>query len=261
MNWAIRRVKESKVGTLLDREVEDWRQMARTRHRRPGWENYRSRSETFVVLARDDVEALRDGSGWEAEYPRDIWRLSKLPGLKRSPSRPRMHSSLRFDRIVQPWLRELGKRWIRLRLTSGLYVATAVGDLQAVTKFSEFLAAAAPEIDALAGIEKPLLERYLAWLSDQPGGVSANEGRVGGLHLFFQAIRQNGWDNTLPTTAVFFTGDFPRRRSSATTRYLAEHVMTQIEAPINLDRWHYPRSGECSPAGPRATPACSPEPG
>ncbi|WP_433471699.1 tyrosine-type recombinase/integrase [Spirillospora sp. CA-142024] len=239
-NWAIRRARESGVTSLLDREAEEWRQMARARQRRPGWENFRSRNETFIVLARDVVETLRDGSGWETEFPRDVWRLSKLPGLKRSSSRPRMRSSLRFDRIAQPWLKELGKRWVRLRLTSGLYVATVVGDVHALTKFSEFLAAAATDVDALAGIDRSLLERYLAWLTDQPGGVSANEGRVGGLHLFFQAIRQHGWDDTLPTTAVFFTGDFPRRRSGATTRYLAEHVMAQIETSTNLDRWHYP---------------------
>ena len=32
------------------------------------------------------------------------------------------------------------------------------------------------------------------------------------LNTFFQAIRQQGWDPTLPTTAVFFTGDTPGGR-------------------------------------------------
>jgi len=238
-NWAVRRARESGVSSLLDRDAEGWRQMARSRHRKPGWENFRSRNETFLVYARDVAETLRDGSGWEVEYHRDIWRLSKLPGLKHAPGRPRPRSHLRFDRICQPWLKDLGKRWVRLRLTSGLSVATVVTDVQALTRFSEFLAAAAPGTGGLAGIDRPLLERYLAWLTGQPGGTSANEGRVGGLHLFFQAIRQHGWDDTLPTTAVFFTGDFPRRRQRV-TRYLAEHVMAQIEQPANLDRWPHP---------------------
>lgn len=199
----------------------------------------RARADSFLFYARDVVETLRDGFGWEIEYPRDVWRLSKLPGLKHSSSRPRPRSSLRFDQIAQSWLKELSKRWVRLRLTSGLNVGTAFGDVQALTKFSEFLTAVVPDITGLAGIDRPLLERFLAWLTDQPGGTSANEGRVGGLHLFFQAIRQHGWDDTLPTTAVFFTGDFPRRRQRV-TRYLAEYVMAQVEQPANLDRWPYP---------------------
>jgi hypothetical protein len=93
----------------------------------------------------------------ESEVP-----LSKLPGLKHAPGRPRPRSHLRFDRICQPWLKDLGKRWVRLRLTSGLSVATVVTDVQALTRFSEFLAAAAPGIGGLAGIDRPLLKRYLA---------------------------------------------------------------------------------------------------
>jgi hypothetical protein len=34
--------------------------------------------------------------------------------------------------------------------------------------------------------------------------------RIGALNLFFQNIRQNGWDNTLPGTAAFYLGDIPR---------------------------------------------------
>ena len=238
-SWAINRAKEVGVSSLLDHSEEQWRQMARARHRTPGWEKFRARNETFLIYARDVIETLRDGAGWEVEYPRDIWRLCKLNGLKHSAARPQARIQLRFDRIAPQWLKELGKRWVRYRLTAGLAVATCEGDVQALTMFSEFLADAAPDVDGLAGIDRPLLERYLAWLTDQPGGMSANEGRVGGLHTFFQAIRRHGWDHTLPTTAAFFTGDIQRRRPRI-TRHLAEHVMAQVEQPANLDRWPHP---------------------
>jgi len=238
-NWAIRRAREAGVASLLDRSAQQWRELARSRRRTSGGQRFRTRNETFLLYARDAVEALRDGTGWEVEYPRDVWRLYRLNGLKHSPSRPRSRSHLRFDRITQPWLRALGKRWVRYRLTSGLAVATAVSDVQALTRFSEFLTAAAPEVDGLAGVDRALLERYLVWLADLPGGRSANESRVGGLHLFFQAIRQHGWEPSLPTTAAFFTGDCPRRRQRV-THHLAEHVMAQVEQPTNLDRWPYP---------------------
>jgi integrase len=238
LRLTIRQAAESGASSLLELSEEEWRQRC-ARHRVTGDGGLRARSDSFLLYARDVVETLRDGSGWEVEYHRDVWRLNKLPGLKHSASRPRPRSHLRFDRITQPWLKELGKRWVRLRLISGLSVATAVTDVQVLTRFSEFLAVAAPDIGGLTGVDRPLLERYLAWLKGQPGGLSANEGRVNGLHLFFQAIRQNGWDDTLPTTAAFFTGDCPRRRQRI-TRHLAEHVMAQVEQPANLNRWRYP---------------------
>ena len=114
-------------------------------------------------------------------------------------------------------------------------MATVLNDVGALTRFSTFLGQAAPTVTALAGIDRPLLERYLAWLATQPVGLGAKEDAVTGVHLFLSAIRQHGWDDTLPTTAVFFAGDTPRRPPRRSRR-LSEHVMAQIEAPANLDR-------------------------
>jgi integrase len=196
------------------------------------------RARAFLNFAREAVETLRDGTGWDVEYPKDIWRLAKLPGLVLTAGQTREHARLRFDRITQPWLRELGKRWIRLRLISGLNVETVVGNLQALTRFSQFLATATA-IGALADIDRALLERFLAWLAAQPGGPVTKSRHIGGVQLFFDAIRRHRWDNQLPTTAVFFTEDYPKRPPRM-TRHLAEHVMNQIEQPANLDRWPSP---------------------
>ncbi len=59
------------------------------------------------------------------------------------------------------------------------------------------------------------------------------------MSLFFQAIRQHGWDDTLPGTAALFPGDCPPPPEQV-PRQLAEHVMTQVESPANLDRWPDP---------------------
>ena len=60
---AIRQVQQAGVDSLLDYTEQQWRQAARSRLRQPG---------LFVIDARDAVETLRDGTGWEAEYPRDV---------------------------------------------------------------------------------------------------------------------------------------------------------------------------------------------
>jgi hypothetical protein len=68
--------------------------------------------QVFLLFARDAVEILADGTGWEVECRRGVWRLHRLPGLTinlgKAPH-PRIH--LRFDRITQLWLLAPAKRW------------------------------------------------------------------------------------------------------------------------------------------------------
>ena len=124
IGWA----RQAGARSLLDLSEPQWRELARSTRRVPGADSgMRASSEAFLIHARDAVESLRDGVGWETEYPRDIWRLSRLPGLTLNSGRSSTRGCLRFDRVAQPWLRELGKRWVRLRLCSGLSAATASG--------------------------------------------------------------------------------------------------------------------------------------
>jgi integrase len=249
--WTIRQAREAGVASLLDQPAQWWADRAG-----PKTSSY----PAFLAFARDVVETLHEGTGWEVEYPRDVWRIEKLPGLTTNASNPRPRNRLRFDRISQPWLRGLVKRWARLRLSSGLAVGTVVTDVQSLARFSSFLSESVPAVTMLADLDRALLERYLAWLTTAVTGHGAREDAVTGLGMFFQAIRQHGWDPTLPTTAVFFTGDLPRRPSRV-TRHLAEHVMAQVEAPANLDRWPHPEARLVTviliPCGLRATDACT----
>ena len=225
---AVRHVKTMGVTSLLDLTEQQWRQDAGSQA---------GESALFLIDARDSLESLRDGTGWEIEYPRDVWRLHKLPGITIPAGRPCPHARLRFDRITQPWLRELAKRWTRLRLASGLSIGAARGGVDALTCFSTFLTLTGT--GTLADVDRPLLERYLAQVASLPGGPGMKKARIGGLNLFFQNIRQNGWDNTLPGTAAFYLGDIPPVPEQVDRR-LAEYVMTQIEAPASLNRWPDP---------------------
>src|SRR6185436_4360302 len=127
--------------------------------------------------------------------------------------------------------RDLGKRWSRLRLTSGLSIGAARAGVDALTRFGDFLALVG--VDSLADIDRPLLERYLAHAMSQPGGNNIKKHRIGSLNVFFQAVRQHGWDDSLPAGAAFYTGDTPPIGVQVDRR-LAEFVMTQIESPANL---------------------------
>lgn len=249
--WTIRQAREAEVASLLDHSSQQWTDLAGVKT---------STYLTFLAFARDVVETLHEGAGWEVEYPRDVWRMDRLPGLTANAGKSYSRHRLRFDRISQPWLRMLVKRWSRLRLSSGLAFGTVWADVQSLTRFSTFLTEAVPDVNALAHLDRALLERYLAWLATAGLGPGTRQDAVTGLGTFFQAVRQHDWDPTLPTTAVFFAGDLPPRPSSV-TRHLAEHVMAQVEAPANLDRWPNPEGRLVTliliQCGLRATDACT----
>jgi len=220
--WTIALARRAEVSSLLDHSPQRWHELAGSKQ---------GMYQRFLEYARDAIEMLHEGTSWEVEYPRDVWRLHRLPGLTLNAGKP-PHSriNLRFDRFTQPWLRTLAKRWARLRLSSGLTVSTVLCDIQGLTRFSAFLAEAAPDVEALAGIDRAVLERYLAWLITSSLGHGARKDAVKAPTTFFQAIRQHGWDDTLAATALFFPGDIPARPPRL-TRHLAEYVMAQVEAP------------------------------
>ena len=161
---AVRLVATLGIASLLELSEEQWRVAAAARP---------NQSLIFLLDARYAIEALRDGTGWEVEYPRDVWRLDRLPGIAGPAGRPCPRARLRFDRITHPRLRDLGKRWTRLRLTSGLSIGAARAGVDALTRFSDFLALVG--VDSLADIDRPLLERYLAHAMSQPGGNDVEE--------------------------------------------------------------------------------------
>ncbi|WP_157882019.1 hypothetical protein [Streptomyces rubellomurinus] len=170
---AILRAQHEKVASLLDYSTERWQRIADPYQHRGASGGYGKRLVAFLLYARDTVETLRDGAGWEVEYARDVWRLGKLAGLNRSASRPCPRSELRFDRIAQPWLRVLAKRWIRLRLSSGRNVNTVTGDMHALTRFSEFLSAVGP--DSRPGRRRAAPAGALPGLAHRPPGRAQRE--------------------------------------------------------------------------------------
>lgn len=226
-------VRGEGVDSLLERSEQQWRHIAG----QDSGKGERGQARALLAYAREVIDTLDEGSGWETEYPRDVWRMSRLPGLVSSPDRPAPGGRIRFDRITQPWLRELGKRWARWRLASGTAVHTVTGDLWAMARFSQFLTLAGAQ--GLSEVDRALLERYLAWASQQPGGHRTHTQLISGIATFLQAIRRHGWDDSLPPNAMFFPGDYPKRTQHL-PRALAEHVMTQIEHPATLDRWPHP---------------------
>jgi integrase len=219
---AVRFLATCPVTSLLDWPEETWRQQIG----RPAPKD--SNPRALVIFARRQVEDLADAGGWDVEYGRDIWRLHNLGFEGRQ--------TLRFDRIPQPWLKELAKRWARWRISTGLCLEASRRAVRAVDRFAQFLSAPAVNIARLGDVDRPLLERYLADLHAEMAASQRQGAHIGLLNSFFTAIRQHHWDDTLPPAAMFFPQDLPKR-SERPPRALAEHVMAQVEHSGNLDRW------------------------
>jgi integrase/ferredoxin len=111
--------------------------------------------------------------------------------------------------------------------------------LAAITSFGRFLASPGAGIDRLGQIDRAVLERYLAELHAMMAGRENHGKFVRGLNAFFRAIRQHGWDDSLPATAMFYSEDFPQT-GQRLPRALPEYVMSQVEDPASLDRWPSP---------------------
>jgi hypothetical protein len=234
----LRRIAASGVASLLDWPIERWELALPPVNRSDVY-----RQLGFLRYARTRLEELHRGSGWEAEFPLDIWDLRRL-GL-RPPSTTEGTARLRFDRIPQPWLRQLAKRWMRSRLGSGIGNAQVAADLLALTRFARFLAAAtsqpATPTVAMAAVTRQVLERYLAGLAASRLSVGRRNADIGALNRFLQAIRQRHWDDRLPADAILYPEDFLKPEPGGRLpRALAEQVMAQVEHPGNLARWPDP---------------------
>ncbi|MDT5025637.1 MAG: hypothetical protein QOE61_2063, partial [Micromonosporaceae bacterium] len=208
---------DSGVDSLLDWSESTWR--THSRFGAPG----ASQARALVVWASQQVENLHYGCGWEVEYPRDVWRLRHL-GVTAS------HAHVRFDRIPQQWLRELAKRWLRLRLANGHSAGLVVTCAAAVTRLGRFLAQPRIGVERLDQLTRHVLELYLADLATSGIASRRQAQHVSATSVFLRAIRLHRWADDLPADAMFFTEDYPKRPQQL-PRALAEHVMAQIELP------------------------------
>ena len=220
----------SPTTSLFDWPIERWVEFFDANHSAKHGQNGQV---AFLRYAYHSLEDLLCGTGWEAEFPRDIWELRRLgiEGRKR----------LKFDGIPQSWLRDLAKRFARWRLSIGRSPIQTYVDVQAVTRLARFLNAPPVNVTSITGLDRSILERYLADLSTDSRALRSRSRDISSLSAFLDAIRRHEWDRDLPSSAAFYPDDFPKPEKRL-PRGLAEHIMAQVEQPGNIDRWTSPES-------------------
>ncbi len=213
---------DANVSTLRDGDEQSWREAFTTSGRRD------SNGRGLLVYAHQRVADLAAGTGWEAEYPREVWQLRRLghPG----------NLTLDFTPIGQPWLREAAKRWTRQRLSTGVGLEAVRRGLTALTRLAGYLQRA--RIDSPQELTRVVLEAYLADLSTGVPTAQRRQVHIGQLRGFLEAVRQRGWAPLDPTAALFKEDNPPRPQRGP--RAVAEQVMAQLEAPTAIAAWPDP---------------------
>ena len=170
------------------------------------------------------------GAGQELDehYAADIWHAGAL-GVPAARGR----DSVTFTSIEQAWLRQAAKRWARQRLSTGHAFNTIRAGAAALKRFSDFIADCAPAAVQPQQIDRPLLERYLAWIAAQPLADSTKALSRVFLRGFLEENRRHGWAPAIPTTAVIYPDELSSRRHSL-PRFIPEFVMGQLENADNL---------------------------
>ena len=217
--------------TLLEHTRAEWDEIF-CRHVDDPYRSNTTQWRAWLGFAVEQLTDLVEGSGWEIEYPGDVWEMRRL-GLHGRQRR------LDFTEVVQPWLRDLVKRWLHWRVTvEDKSPTTATCDLKAIRRTSGFLAATGQATHSVTQFDRSVIESYLAWLSTQPLASPTVRDEVSAIAVFIRALREHeDWAPTLPRTAAIYGGDYPRMRPMQ-ARGLSTHIMVQVHE--HLHRWRDP---------------------
>ena len=153
-----------------------------------------------------------------------MWRVARLPGVKY-----RHAANLSFAFCDQPWLRELFKRWVKWRLSTGLSVDTVAWNVRTLKLFVEFCDGRDTVLGGPGAFTRELLEGFAAhllalWL--HPG--SRNRA-LGALRTFLDDCRRHDWMPGLDPRVTYYRDDYARR-PEALPRYISDHVMAPARA-------------------------------
>ena len=214
------------AASLLDRPIEDW--LARL----PASASTTS-PRAFLGYTIDCLLDVRDGTGWDSEYQRDVWLLRRI-GVSAGHG-----ARLDFTPVQPHWLRELTKRWCRWRISCGIGLGQLRKDLIAMIRLSRLTPGLAASTGPIA-LDRAALEAYLAQLVIEVPHAKTRSSDISAVTGFLRAVRQHRWAR-LAGEAELYPSDHPRRAEAPAPRAIPEFVMNQLDSTDNLAHLTDPR--------------------
>jgi site-specific recombinase XerD len=151
------------------------------------------------------VDGGRAPGGWEQLWALDRWPARALPhGDLHSSS----NGAILFSGLVQPWLKEAVKRWVRARLLAGTSPNSLRHYVDHLQAFSGWLSERTSELNSPAQITRLVLEDYMLAVRASGLADGSKTGRVGVLRAFLEEQREDGLAG-LPRSAVIHAGELP----------------------------------------------------
>jgi integrase len=185
--------------------------------------------------AARELRALPGGlppGAWERLWPQDVWRQEELPHRDLSSTHGD-RAGIRFTGFAHAFLKEAAKRWAKTRVLTGTSIWSLAAYVRDVACFSSWLAGAAWQVAAPAGISRAVLEDYLLWVRAGSGWAPATQQRrVVALRLFLDEQRLDGLAG-LPAEARIDAREAPRVDYRPSLAF-DEFVFAQLTDPAKL---------------------------
>ncbi len=178
--------------------------------------------DSRIRLLRQIYAIIADAYDDREETEKDIWNLARL-GLTVNPSRP--EHLLNFTAIVQPWLRQLAKVFMRYNM-SVRSPGDCLAKLQMLREVSRFLTAQYPAL-CIAEINRSLIVAFVSYLKAQ--GKTSHRIMIMLIHLraFLEGCAYHLNVAGLTKERLILEGDFPKLPHSQ-PRDLPAEVQVQL---------------------------------
>ncbi|HCW53769.1 MAG TPA: hypothetical protein DG753_08545 [Clostridium sp.] len=143
------------------------------------------------------------------ENLKDVWDIRNLDISVSGFNSARPRYTINFEKIYQPKIREVVKKYEYERLKNSKY-STIIDDLKAINLFSKFLYEKYPAIEGLDQLTRDIVLEFLGYVEMQDMCHTTKGQRKGCLRVFLNLIVMYGWEYT-PKMKLLHKSDYGKK--------------------------------------------------
>lgn len=250
VNWVCDWINETapKTVSLMDKSLEYWQMSLRSyisergklhepvkqRVNAKGELRFGKQLDKRICFIRALYRDLEDAYDNRPEFEKDVWNLKKVCT---SHSPITTFYRLNFLDVLQPWLRQAAKSWMKYCSTKQA-TTTCCHKLFSLKRFSTFLNEHAPNTTP-DKINRNLILEYYGYMSSSGVTEALKQQSIWHLNEFLTMAAREKWAN-LPTMPLIYKEDAPKRPDYQ-PRYIPDEVMEQLKQHMNALPPHFKR--------------------
>lgn len=129
------------------------------------------------------------------ENKKDIWDIRNLDINVMGFNNARPRYTINFEKILQPKIREVVKKYEYERLKTNKY-STIIDDLKALNIFSKYLNEQFPKLETLEQLTREIVMQFLGYIECLDMTHTTKGQRKGSLRVFLNLVVMYGWEFT-----------------------------------------------------------------